>query len=153
MSEIEKDETSEAGTGDNVVVLPARDDDAATHPAVQFAKDHPVMTVAGGLAVGALAAALIPRRNREYVTRKSSAFADAVTTAGAALLAQAMEHAEAAGSGVRNQAGALADRASQLGGAASDKVHSLLARPEPEPESLAERIVTKAGEIRERIHR
>lgn len=105
-----------ADTGTDIVQLPtASAPPAKENAALDFVKQHPVLTVASGLAVGALAAALIPRRNRVYVTRRSSAFADAIGTASLALATQALQKAEAARGDIRDRAGALADHAGKIG--------------------------------------
>ncbi len=85
----------------NVVPLPHKD--ASLSPqgrALAFTREHPVMTIAGALAVGAVAAALIPQRNRRYVARQSSMLADAIAAAGATIAHQALASLDTASSGV-----------------------------------------------------
>ena len=135
----------------NIVRLPAAASNLAENRGVQFVKDHPVLTIAGGLAVGALAAALIPRRNREYVSRRTSALADAVTTASLALASQALEKAEAAGAGVSHQAHRLAERAGRMGERAASSAHALL--PQSRPKSFGEKLTARADKLRRRLHR
>jgi hypothetical protein len=147
----------------NVVSLPAPPKDRPHRKVARFVHEHPVMTIAGGLAAGALAAAFIPKRNRAYIAKRTSAWADAVSAATVALAQQALEKAEAASSQVRNQADALAGRAGdigqaardsveRIGGAAADKAQRLLGRTQPEP-TLGERLVSRAGKIFGRLHR
>jgi len=118
-------------TGTDIVALPGAPAQNQDKNALDFVKQHPVLTVAGGLAVGALAAALIPRRNRVYVGRQSSAFADAIGTATLALATQALQKAEAARNEITDRAGTLADHAGKLGEKAGEK----------------------AGEIKDKLHR
>ena len=84
-------------------------------PIARFVHEHPAMVIAGGLAIGAVAAALIPRRNREFVSEKSSALADAVSAAGLMLYREAMDRADAAGESIRGIAGKLGGPGSQEG--------------------------------------
>lgn len=151
-----------AGSG-NVVALPTAPKEKSYKKVANFVHEHPLMTVAGGLAVGALAAALLPKRNRAYIAKRTSLWADAVSAASVAIAQQALMRTEAAASQVRNHADALAGRAEHLGQvtiggvekfgeAASDKARSLLGRSRPEP-TLAEKIVSAAGELRDRLHR
>lgn len=72
------------------------------HPIARFVHEHPGMTIAGGIAIGVLAAALLPKRNREFVTEKSSALADAVSAAGLMLYREALDRAETASDGIRD---------------------------------------------------
>lgn len=81
--------------------------DRPDRPIARFVHEHPGMTIAGGIALGVLAAALIPRRNRNFVTKKSSALADAVSSAGLILYREALERAEKAGAGLRDMAGQI----------------------------------------------
>lgn len=148
-----ENETSdtESKTAGNIVKLPATGEAGNENAAVRFVKDHPVLTVAGGLAAGILAAAFIPRRNREYVARRTSDFADAVTTASLAMATQALEKAEAARSEVSDRAGAVVERASDLGERAVGRAQRLL--PRSKPKTLGERLSVKAEEVLDRLQR
>ena len=101
MSESEAQDA--AGTASDGAMAPQ----AAGRPVARFVHERPAMVIAGGLALGALAAALLPRRNRAFVAEKSSALADAVSAAGLTLYREALDRAEAAGDGVRGIAGRL----------------------------------------------
>jgi hypothetical protein len=70
-------------------------------PIARFVHEHPGMAIAGGIALGVLAAGLLPKRNREYVARKSSALADAVSAAGIALYREALDRSENASDELR----------------------------------------------------
>jgi hypothetical protein len=72
------------------------------HPITRFVQEHPALTVAGGLALGVLAAALLPKRNRALVAEKSSELAEAISAAGLMLYHEALDRAEAAGEGLRD---------------------------------------------------
>lgn len=94
--------------------VPAVTPEPETNPGPQsslpgFVQEHPGITIAGGIAIGVIAAALLPRRSRKFVAEKSTAMADAVSAAGLMLYREAVDRAEAAGEGVRD----MADRVSK----------------------------------------
>lgn len=94
-----------------------------------FAKEHPVLTVAGGLAVGALIAALLKPQTARALGKKALAFG-AVAAEGAMLYgnraldsagdagAQAKESLGEFGSNVAGRTGDLAKEAERIGQAA-----------------------------------
>ncbi len=84
--------------------------DTHERPVARFIHDHPGMAVAGGIVLGLLAAALIPRRNRNFVAEKSSALADAISAAGLMIYREALENAGTTGKGVRSLADRIGDR-------------------------------------------
>lgn len=135
----------------NVVPLPPKDEPVAAHQkAARFVREHPVLTIAGGLAVGAVAAALIPRKNRRYVARQGSMIADAIAAASASVAHQALGSLETASSGVRRGARAVASRAEHAGEAVVERANALVGR-KPLPPTLGERIAARAGEIAGRL--
>jgi hypothetical protein len=149
----------------NVVALPQKDELApAQNKAAAFVREHPVMTLAGGLALGAVAAALIPRRNRRYVARQSSVLAEAIAAASATIAHQAMSSLDTASTGVRRGARSVASRAEHAGevvidraGSAAhsayDRAQALLGRKKSAPPTLGERIAARAGEIAGRLRK
>ena len=145
------DQTGATQPQTNVVVLTPADEVLPPHrKAAAFVREHPVLTIAGGLAVGAVAAALIPRRNRAYVAKQSSLIADAIAAASASVAQQALGSLETASSGVRRGAHAVASRAEHAGEAVVGRAQALLGR-KPVPPTLGERIAARAGEIAERL--
>jgi hypothetical protein len=82
--------------------IPGAGEDRNRHPIARFVEEHPALTIAGGLALGALAAALLPRRNRALVAEKSSELAEAIGAASLMLYQQALDRAESAGEGIRD---------------------------------------------------
>lgn len=153
-----------ASPATNVVALPYKDEPIAPHSkAVAFVREHPVMTLAGGLAIGAVAAALIPRRSRRYVARQGSMIADAIAAASATIAQQALTSLDTASTGVRRSAHAVASRAEHAGEAVIDraggaaqaaygKAQALLGR-KPAPPTLGERLAARAAEIAGRFRR
>lgn len=154
MTEI-KDETSEETGIDpgNIVTLPIAPADAnpEERSVTRFVREHPVAVIAGGLFVGLAAAALIPKRNRQRVTRAASNWADIASTASMAVAKQALEKVEAASQEVRDQANLLAIRAGQagdgamrrvgkVGDAASQAANRVNPFHKPQPETFAQKI-------------
>ncbi len=147
----DRPETAQPQT--NVVTLPQNDEAVPPHKrAAAFVKEHPVLTIAGGLAVGAVAAALIPRKNRRYVARQGSLIADAIAAASASVAQQALGSLETASSGVRKGAQAVASRAEHAGEAVIEGARSIVGRKPVQP-TLGERIAARAGEIAGRMRR
>jgi len=144
--------TIEEGDSGDQPVLPTADQQPIHQQAAQFARQHPVITVAGGLAIGALAAALIPDRNRKYIARQSSQLAEAITATGAAIAQQAASQASSAGSTLRDQAASLAERAGQAGHASIEQAQALIGRSKPEPTPI-ERILQIVSELKDRSRR
>jgi ElaB/YqjD/DUF883 family membrane-anchored ribosome-binding protein len=145
--------TEKAGKQTNVVALPKSAEPVAPHQkAAAFVREHPVMTIAGGLAIGAVAAALIPRRNRAYVAKQGSVLADAIAAASATVAQQALSSLDTASTSVRKGAHSIASRAEQAGEVAYDKAQSLLGR-KPAAPTIGERIVASAGDLAERLRR
>jgi hypothetical protein len=118
----------------NVVTLPDRQREDTGKAVVEFAKDHPAIVVAGGLALGlAVGALLAPRGSGRKIARRAISLAEAAGTASLALSRQAMDRAEDAGQGLRRQgeviaakAGKLAEPAEEAVDSASEAAHRLL---------------------------
>lgn len=127
---------------DNVVSLPLEEETAHSHPIAQFVHDHPLITIAGGLAIGAAAAALIPRKNREKVTRTASHWKGAAGAAAMALIQQALEKAEETSDIVKQRAGNVGTHLEAMGEKTSAKAGQ-----------AGERIVETASQIRKLIQR
>lgn len=150
----EQEKQGEETSGTDVVPVTAAPQPEARKPISRFVHDHPVATIAGALTVGVLAAALLPRRNREVVRRKAVDWADIVSTAGLALAQQAMEKAELASDAVREQAGAAVNKAERLGEsamnqagklgqAAAEKAERINPFHKAEPPTIAEALAAK----------
>lgn len=153
---------AEKAPGTNVVPMNTAPPEEPRKPIASFVKAHPILTIAGGLAVGAVAAALIPARNRRFVKRKAFDWADVVSTASIALAQQIADKAGDAGAAARHEADVLAGRAGKLGHAAMGRVERLADSAagtaerlnpfhKPAPPTLAEKLVDKAVELKERL--
>lgn len=151
-----------ADTEDNIVALSQPEQQPVHRKVASFVQEHPIATIAGGLAIGAIAAALIPRRNRKFIARKTSSWADAVTAASGAIAQQAISHIEAATSGARSQAHSLSDRAGAAGHSALDRAervgYSSLERAraliDRIPDAgISEKVTGGAEKLKRRLHR
>jgi len=107
--------------GTNVVALAAKPaQERPSDKVVAFVKRHPVLTVAGGLAVGIAVSALLPRRaggkllSRKLLSRAAD-LAEVAGAAGVVLGKQAGEKAHDVGIGARKQASVVADKAGKVG--------------------------------------
>jgi hypothetical protein len=159
-------------TGSSVVPHPAAHrEPGPASKAVAFAKKHPVLTVAGGLAIGVAVSALLPRKAGRRIAGRAFDFAKA--TGAATLLAghEVADKAERLGLGARKQASAATHKAEEFGEKAADRVSALglaaLAAASAFGRSTAEkaehlgdaaadrsgRIVDLASELRKRIAR
>lgn len=138
-------------TEDKVVQLsPAEAKDPVAR-AGDFVREHPVLVIAGGLAIGALAAALLPKGNRTRVLRRAVTLAEAASAASVLLGKQALDKAEAAGHGIRERSGVAARGLERLGEAASDRIQVALESAGNAGSKAGKRIADTAGEVRARL--
>lgn len=63
----------------------ASEDQRPTEKLVRFARANPALLVAGGIAAGAIVAALVPKRGAGKLARRAAALAEAAGAAGLAL--------------------------------------------------------------------
>jgi len=136
---------------DSAAQLPARDQSDPVARAGSFVREHPVLVIAGGLAIGALAAALLPKGNRSRVLRGAVTLAAAASAAGVLLGKQARDKAEAAGQGIRERGGVAARGLERLGEVASDRIHVALETAGNAGSRAGRRIADTAGEVRARL--
>jgi hypothetical protein len=102
--------------GTNVVTLPAKT--AKQRPSdkvVAFVKRHPVITVAGGIAVGVAVSALLPRRTSRKLLAKAVDLAEVAGATGAVFGKQAADTAHDVGISARKQGSVLVDKAEKVG--------------------------------------
>lgn len=99
----------------NVVTLPERKDEDTGKAVVDFVRDHPGIVVAGGLALGLVAGAMLaPRGTGRKLARRALSLAEVAGTASLALGRQARDRAEDAGESLRRQGEAIAAKAGKL---------------------------------------
>jgi len=122
MSDVEKPDMDLDGESeDKTVTLPEKSQDDARNPVGKFVHEHPVITVAGGLAIGVLAAALIPSKARNKMITKASDWSGVASAAVLAIAREALDKAESARDDIGRQAETLGDNVSMIGGLAADK--------------------------------
>lgn len=109
-------------TETTVVKLPERQDEEPGKAVVDFVREHPGAVIAGGVALGLIAGALLSRGSSRKLARHALTLIEIAGTAGLALGRQAVERAEDAGSELRRQGGALAERAGKLAAPAEEAV-------------------------------
>ena len=123
-----------------------------------FVREHPLLVVAGGIAIGAVAAALLPRGTGRKLVRHAAGLAEIVGAASAVLGTRARETAEAAGAGLREHGSAAASKLERLGedatsrlGQISEAAGSRLERLIDPIEHAAGEVARKAAELRSRV--
>lgn len=136
-------------TESNVVKLPDAKAKAEAEDAgkavVDFARDHPGLVVAGGVALGLVAGALLSRGSGRKLARHAITLAEMAGTASLAFGRQAIERAEDAGEGLRHQGEVLAGKASKLTAPAGEAVDHA--------SDAAQRLLNKAIELAGKLRR
>lgn len=134
-------------TESNVVKLPEAKAKAeeAGKAVVDFAREHPGLIVAGGVALGLVAGALLSRGSGRKLARHALTLAEMAGTASVAFGRQAIERAEDAGEGLRRQGETLADKAGKLKAPAEDAVD--------QASDAAQRLLHKAVELAGKLRR
>ncbi|HUD27384.1 MAG TPA: hypothetical protein VMQ93_00835 [Novosphingobium sp.] len=112
--------TGTAPKSTNVVTLSAKAaQERPSDKVVAFVKRHPVITVAGGIAIGVAVSALIPRKASRKLIGKAVDLAEVAGAAGVVFGKQAGERAHAVSVGARKQASVFAHKAEHAGGVAA----------------------------------
>lgn len=154
MTDIDYNNAIETAENEGMVVTPSEGEPAdPLARAGHFVREHPVLVVAGGLAIGALAAALLPKGNRSRVLRRAVTLAEAASAASVLFGKQAWNKAEVAGQGIRERGGVAARGLERLGEAASDRLHDALESAGAAGSKAGKRIADTAGEVRARLRR
>lgn len=162
MNESEVIQDANKTSQSNVVPLPTRIKDDSQRAVSSFVQDHPLLTVAGGIAVGLLAGALLPRRAGQRMARRSMELAEMAGAVGTLFGRQALERAETATRDLRKQSELLAGQAEKFGKATSGRIEKFghvtkgraerLAMPaEQTASSVGRRIAAKASALKSRI--
>lgn len=137
---------SEAST--NVVALPHRPEPVTnSEKALTFVKEHPMLTVAGGLAIGLLVNALIPRRANRGLSKRALRIAEAGAAAALSFGQDTLEKAEDGGVIARKKAKLFAKQTEKLGGRAATRAEKLSAIAAAKAEKLTEKAVVKAERL------
>jgi len=137
---------------------PRQEEAGAVSQVGAFVRDHPLLVVAGGIALGAVAAAMLPRGTGRKLVRRAASLAEIAGTASAILGTQLRDKAEAAGAGLREQGGVVSDRLGKLGedasarlGQFSEAAGERLERLIDPVENAANKVAKKAAELRSRV--
>lgn len=149
-------------TSDNVVNLPNRLRDDPKAAVGDFVRDHPLLVLAGGVAVGVLVSSLLPKGAARRMAGRAVNLAEIAGAASVALSKDAWDKAESAGSTIARSSADLAGRASELGragahrasaasGAAADRVERLATPATHAAAEFAELVADKAAEIAARF--
>jgi hypothetical protein len=136
----------------NIVALPAREKSNAD-TVKEFVRDHPVAVVVGGIALGLIAASLLPKGSGRRMARRAADMADTLAAAGLLYSQQAWERAESAGHDLRDAGYSAAGRAQEFGESAADRMHDFISPAAHRAASAGHRVVAKAQEIRSRVRR
>jgi hypothetical protein len=126
-------------TSPNVVKLPERQDKAAGTPVTDFVREHPGLVVAGGVALGLAAGALLSRGSGRKLAKHALTLAEIAGTAGLAFGRDALERAEDAGGELHKQGEALAEKAGKLAEPAEEVIDNA--------SEAAQRLLKKAMEL------
>lgn len=163
-------------TTDNVVLLPTHTQSEPQDTFSAFVRDHPVMAIAGGVALGILASALLPRRPVRKLAARAGGLAEVASAASLMLGRHMVEAAEHTGAEIGKQVHVVADRVGRFGEAAAEQTEraagraerighaafgrlerlgtaavgtpgELMARVRPAPPTLSARMAAKAGKL------
>jgi hypothetical protein len=147
---------------DNVVPLPSRLRDDPQAAVSDFVRDHPLLVVAGGIAVGMIVSSLLPKGTGRKLASRAVSLAEIAGAASMALGKDAWDKAETAGSAIGKRSGELAERAGELGkagverastagGAAADRIEKIATPATQAAADFAELVAEKAAEIANRF--
>lgn len=132
----------------NIVALPKRPEPVTpSEKALSFVKEHPVLTIAGGLAAGLLISSLIPRRANRGLTKRALRFAEAGAAAALSFGQDTLDKAEDGGVLARKKAQVLGRQAEKLGGRAAARAETLTALAASRAEALGGKAVAKAERL------
>jgi len=132
----------------NVVALPHRPEPITPSDKVlHFVKEHPVLIIAGGVAVGLVVSALIPRSFGRKLARRTLGLAEAGATAALAIGHDTMDKAEEGGVVARKKAKVLAAQAEKFSGKAVARAEALADKAAARAEKLGERAAVHAEKL------
>jgi len=132
----------------NVVALPKRPEPVTpSEKALSFVKEHPYLTIAGGLAAGMLISTLIPRRANRSLTKRALRIAEAGAAAALSYGQDTLDTAEHGGALARKKAKILTKQAEKLGGRAAARAEKLTAIAAERAQSLGGRAAAKAERL------
>ncbi|MEO6091584.1 MAG: hypothetical protein ABIT04_12060 [Novosphingobium sp.] len=119
------DASSNHAVQDNVVSLHATTREERKQAVTAFVRDHPGLSLAGGLLAGIMVSRLLPRKPLSKLAGKATALSELAGVAALTLGRRAIEQVGAAGSELRERGGNLAGQAEGLAEAAASRVGNL----------------------------
>jgi len=144
---------------DNIVHLKAKAETSAKS-ATDFVRDHPLMVVAGGIAVGLIAGALLPRGTGRAIAKRASSLAEIGAAAAVTLGTQALEKADSAKSSGLELGRQALDRAetarstgADIGRQAWERAEAAAGSIGKRGEAVASEALAAAGETGQRLVR
>lgn len=143
-----KSQGKEVPNEGNVVELHGSAPKDTQKAVTDFIRDHPALVVAGGVALGVLAAALLPKGTGRKLAHRAAGLAEVAGSAGMLLGKRVRHTAEATGASLREHGGEFADRLEKLGGNASDRLGHFGSSAATRAEKLitpVEQAASKAG--------
>lgn len=144
------DTTLPQTTGSNVTHLPAKlEAERPSDKVIAFVKRHPVVVVAGGLALGAAVSALLPRRTTRRWLSRAVGMAEAAGATGLLFGREAGEKAHDLGSTAGRKASLFASRAEKAGDVAAARIEKYGLAALAAAGSLGRTTARKAGELGE----
>jgi|3_EtaG_2_1085321.scaffolds.fasta_scaffold23686_4 uncharacterized membrane protein YebE (DUF533 family) len=117
--------TSATGANNVVPLTPAKTELTPREKVVGFVKKHPVITVAGGLALGVAASALLPRKTGRKLIGRATKLAEAAGAATVMFGRETSEKAQELGVEARESAGKLASTAERASSATAASIEKL----------------------------
>lgn len=132
----------------NVVALPTRPEPSSpSEKALGFVKEHPVLTIAGGVVAGLLISSLIPRRANRGLRNRAIRLAEAGAAAALSFGQDTLDRAEDGGIVARKKAKVLAGQAEKFGSHASARAEKIGAIAAKRAETLSHKAVVNAERL------
>ena len=133
-------------TATNIVPVPTRPEPAKpSDKALAFVKEHPFITVAGGIAAGLLVSALIPKRANRGLTKRALRLAETGAAAALSFSQSTLGKAEDGGIYAQKKAKVLAHQAEKFASVAAKKAGTIGENAASKAERLSSIALEKAG--------
>lgn len=154
MEQIEAPATESGNASENTEAhLPVVNQPGKASGLACFARENPGLVIAGGVALGLLAGALIPKRNRQRIASGASHLAELASAAGLALARQAQERAESAGEELRRHGSGLTGTLDRIASSAGERIHDIADGASNAATRAGQQITKATSEVRARIGR
>lgn len=121
--------------------------------ATGFVREHPGLTIAGGIAVGLIIGALLPKGRGRKLARRAVQLAEVAGASGLAFGRHARDRVESAGSSLRERGSAAADRLAGYGETATEQAERFIDTAEQVAAKAGRDIARRAMELKSRIRR